>query len=84
MTYFVKSFGWYRMPEELFISLEYFPLGDLQSYMNGVVRVPEDEVREITQQMLFALSIMHKEGFAHRDLKPAVSQIYMGHRCIII
>ncbi|RFN50634.1 wd40 repeat-like protein [Fusarium flagelliforme] len=36
MTNFVKSFGWYRTSEELFISLEYFPLKDLQSYTNEV------------------------------------------------
>jgi serine/threonine protein kinase len=75
MTYFVKSFGWYRGSEDLFISLEYFPLGDLQSYMNRTSLLPEDEVRQITRQILYALSILHEEGFAHRDLKPAVSQI---------
>ncbi|EGU84762.1 hypothetical protein FOXB_04726 [Fusarium oxysporum f. sp. conglutinans Fo5176] len=71
MTYFVKSFGWYRGPEDLFISLEYFPLGDLQSYMNQTPLLPEDDVRQIARQILYALSILHEEGFAHRDLKPA-------------
>lgn len=73
MTYFVKSFGWYSTAEELFISLEYFPLGDLQTYLSSTSRVSDDDAREITRQVLCGLNFMHNEGFAHRDLKPAVS-----------
>ncbi|KAK2471583.1 hypothetical protein H9L39_16876 [Fusarium oxysporum f. sp. albedinis] len=71
MTYFVKSFGWYRGTEDLFISLEYLPLGDLQSYLNRTSVLPEDEVRQVTRQILYAVGVLHDEGFAHRDLKPA-------------
>ncbi|EKJ68656.1 hypothetical protein FPSE_11167 [Fusarium pseudograminearum CS3096] len=70
-TYFVKSFGWYSSAEELFISLEYFPLGDLQTYLNSTSRIFDDDAREITRQVLCGLNSMHNEGFAHRDLKPA-------------
>jgi len=69
---FVKSFGWYEGPGTLFIAMEYFQHGDLQSYLSRSSPLPEYEAREITFQVLEGLSFMHEEGFAHRDLKPAV------------
>lgn len=57
--------------------MEYFPLGDLRNYLESSKNCPhsrlsEDEVREITTQLLDALSMMHEQRFSHRDLKPAV------------
>jgi serine/threonine protein kinase len=34
--------------------------------------IPEEDIKEITSQILEGLKIMHAEGFAHRDLKPKV------------
>jgi serine/threonine protein kinase len=53
--------------------MEYFPLGDLQKYMNRSEFIDEADVREISLQVLEGLSYMHREGFAHRDIKPDVS-----------
>jgi serine/threonine protein kinase len=53
--------------------MEYFPLGDLQVYMGKHGPLNEADTREISFQVLEGLSYMHKEGFAHRDIKPAVS-----------
>jgi calcium/calmodulin-dependent protein kinase I len=53
--------------------MEYIPLGDLESNViahSG--RIPEIEARDITEQILSGLVIMHGEAFAHRDLKPQV------------
>jgi serine/threonine protein kinase len=53
--------------------MEYMHLGDLESNViahSG--RIPENEARDITQQILSGLEIMHTESFAHRDLKPQV------------
>ena len=57
--------------------MEYCELGDLKSYLSDrqkceAGRLPEDQVQEIAFQVLKALSLMHRERFAHRDLKPAV------------
>jgi len=49
--------------------MEYFPLGDLQSYLTSPL--PEADVQQICFQLLEGLDFMHCNGFAHRDLKPA-------------
>ena len=55
----------------VFIAMEYFSYGDLQNYLSSLI--PERETRQITSQILEGLLFMHDNGFAHRDLKPAVS-----------
>jgi serine/threonine protein kinase len=44
--------------------------GDLAQHVSHIST--EDEVRNITSDLLDGLRIMHSEGFAHRDLKPQV------------
>ncbi|KAJ5185374.1 hypothetical protein N7472_010214 [Penicillium cf. griseofulvum] len=65
---FVKSSGWFENTECLFITMEYFPLRDLQKYMTQLFR--EREAQQITFQLLEGLDFMHVSGFAHGDLKP--------------
>ncbi|KAJ5573296.1 Tetratricopeptide-like helical [Penicillium hetheringtonii] len=67
---FVESFGWYQSPEHLWIAMEYLELGDLLDYMDDRPRIPESEAQEITFQILEGLEMMHRNEFAHRDLKP--------------
>jgi serine/threonine protein kinase len=50
--------------------MEYFRNGDLARHIPIIST--EDEVRQITTDVLDGLRIMHAEGFAHRDLKPQV------------
>ena len=62
----------------MFLAMEYMPLGDLEQNLQEIENSPthegpalsEEEVQEISQQILEGLGIMHAEGFAHRDLKP--------------
>ncbi|KAI8652545.1 Protein kinase domain-containing protein [Fusarium keratoplasticum] len=65
---FVPSFGWYRGKDSIFITMEYLPLGDLQSYLDNPL--PDREARTITEQILQGIDFMHRSKFAHRDLKP--------------
>ncbi|KAM0520501.1 hypothetical protein ACHAPE_002894 [Trichoderma viride] len=68
---FVKFLGWYDDDAlNLYIAMEYVPLGDLQKYMDKPGLIDEADVREISFQVLEGLSYMHREGFAHRDIKP--------------
>lgn len=53
--------------------MEYFPYGDLQQYLG--TPIPEQEGQLILFQILEGLHFMHTSGFAHRDLKPAVSPV---------
>lgn len=58
--------------------MEYLELGDLFTYTNTkspTPALPEAEVKEIAYQILDGLNMMHENGFAHRDLKPNVSQL---------
>ncbi|KAL2130346.1 hypothetical protein VTI74DRAFT_6572 [Chaetomium olivicolor] len=66
--YFVRSYGWYRTDNAVFITMAYCPLGDLQQYLSRPV--PEAEAGQITYQLLEGLGHMHDNGFAHHDLKP--------------
>jgi serine/threonine protein kinase len=65
----VQFFGWYEDVSDLFISMEYFSLGDLQSHITDSITI--DDVKDMTLNLLNGLRIMHSEGFAHRDLKPS-------------
>ncbi|KAJ0424924.1 kinase-like domain-containing protein [Aspergillus carlsbadensis] len=66
---FVKSFGWYKSEEHLFIAMEYLDLGDLHSYLRNNPALPEKEAREIIFQILDGINLMHDNEFTHRDLK---------------
>ncbi|KIN08856.1 hypothetical protein OIDMADRAFT_188542, partial [Oidiodendron maius Zn] len=68
---FVDFFGWFKDGPYLFLAMEYVPLGDLEQNVKAHSgRIPEIEARDITEQILSGLKIMHAESFAHRDLKP--------------
>jgi serine/threonine protein kinase len=66
----VNLFGWYEDIRSTYITMEYFPLGDLQSHLSGPL--PETDVQVIVYQVLQGLEHLHNNGFAHRDLKPEV------------
>lgn len=52
--------------------MEYFPLGDLERYIS-INSITERDTKDITVDLLKAVSLMHAEGFTHRDIKPQVS-----------
>jgi serine/threonine protein kinase len=64
----------------MYLAMEYMPLGDLEHNVKQIEKSPahpslslsEEEVKDISRQILEGLKIMHGEGFAHRDLKPQV------------
>lgn len=64
----VEFFGWFEDALHLFISMEYFELGDLSQHITD--SLSDEDVRQITIDLLHGLRIIHKEKFAHRDLKP--------------
>jgi calcium/calmodulin-dependent protein kinase I len=77
---FVDFIGWFQTESAMFLAMEYMPLGDLEQNVQAIEKSPahngpslsEEEVQEISRQILEGLKIMHAEGFAHRDLKPQV------------
>lgn len=70
---FVDFFGWFKDGTDIFLAMEHIPLGDLEKNVIACSgSVQESEARDIAEQILLALEIMHAESFAHRDLKPQV------------
>lgn len=54
--------------------MEYCPRGDLDAYLRRKVFLSTPEAQNLAGQILEGLARMHANGFAHRDLKPAVSR----------
>jgi calcium/calmodulin-dependent protein kinase I len=72
----VEFFGWFKDGSDIFLAMEYVPLGDLEKNVVACSgKVSEPEARDIAEQVLSALQIMHAESFAHRDLKPQVCTV---------
>nr|CEG02322.1 unnamed protein product [Fusarium pseudograminearum CS3220] len=78
--YFVKSLGWYISSSMLHIAMEYFPTGNLHSYIETYEGLSEGECQQITSQVLSGIALMHEQGFAHRDVKPKNILIYKHPR----
>jgi len=66
----VEFLGWFEDDDSVFLAMEYFPLGTLDRFMSHEIK--ERDAKVIASQLLEGLTIMHEEGFAHRDLKPQV------------
>ena len=50
--------------------MEYFEKGDLRQYLSESVSVPTAKL--LARQLLEGLDVMHRNGIAHRDIKPEV------------
>ena len=76
---FANFHGWFEDSESVYLAMEYFKHGDLQTCMDE--KIPEDQVKAITAQLLEGLKIMHENNFTHRDMKPQVcSLVFMLSR----
>ena len=79
---FVQFYGWYESPEDVYLAMEYFPLGDLERYMDR--QLSEVQIMIIVSQLLRGLCIMHQNGFTHRDLKPQNIFVVMDNPYICV
>ncbi|RPB09622.1 kinase-like protein [Morchella conica CCBAS932] len=72
---FVKCLGWYEDTNSIYIAMEYMEGGDLSQYIKDdheSERMTEEKARQIIEQVLDGLVVLHKLKICHRDLKPKV------------
>ena len=69
----MEFLGWFEEPETLYIAMEYIKEGDLSKHMGKPLQ--QETVQNISKQILEGLKVMHQQGIAHRDLKPAVCSL---------
>ncbi|KAJ8111612.1 hypothetical protein OPT61_g5834 [Boeremia exigua] len=66
----VEFVEYHDQGDYLYIIMEYVRHGDLQAYLNQNGRMSEPLVRMIGQQVLSALTYLHRSQITHRDIKP--------------
>ena len=66
----MQFLGWFENSENLYIAMEYLEKGDLRQYLSESVSVPTAKL--LARQLLEGLDVMHRNGIAHRDIKPEV------------
>lgn len=52
--------------------MEFLPLGDMSRSFADNYKWGEDDAHVVIEQLVMGVAVMHKEGIAHRDLKPEV------------
>lgn len=65
----------------MFIAMEYMELGDLGRHIG--TPWSEGDTKIVAEQLLKGLTVLHKAGVAHRDLKPEVSLIFTNVLCAL-
>ena len=70
--WFVKFIASYEDAHCLYMAMEYLPIGDMSKTFANGYRWDESDTKVVIEQLLHGLAVMHKEGIAHRDLRPEV------------
>ena len=65
----VQYLGTQRTGSTLSIFLEYAPGGSIRQIINRFGSLDEQVIRRYTRQLLLGLEYLHRNGFAHRDIK---------------
>jgi len=66
---FVSCLGVYQKDDFIHLVMDYMPQGNLLPYLD--IPWGEEDTRIVAKQVLSALSFLHKENIAHRDIKAA-------------
>jgi serine/threonine protein kinase len=66
----VEFVEYYDQGDYLYIIMEFVRQGDLQGYLNQHGTMKEKIAKSMAQQILSALSYLHRAKITHRDIKP--------------
>lgn len=66
----VKLRGFFEDDDNYYLVMEFVPGGDLMDFVAAHGSVGEEAAKEITKQILKAISYVHSQQISHRDLKP--------------
>lgn len=66
----VEFVEYHDQGDYLYIIMEFVRHGDLQSHLNQHGSLKEPQARLVAQQLLSALSYLHRMKITHRDIKP--------------
>ena len=76
----MQFYCWYESPEDIYLAMEYFLLGDLERYMDR--QFSKIQIKVLIRQLLEGLCIMHLNRFTHRDLKPTNIFVVKENPCV--
>ena len=65
----INMYDFFVEAGELYVILEYCPLGNLRSYVRSG-KLSHKQLQQICAQLASALMVCHSQGIAHRDIKP--------------
>ncbi|KAI5796626.1 hypothetical protein EDC01DRAFT_49202 [Geopyxis carbonaria] len=66
----VKYINYYEDNTHIYVVMEYIAHGDLNTYLNENITMPEHITKEVVHQVLRGIEYIHAMGISHRDLKP--------------
>lgn len=69
--YVINIHSYFETPSSFVILMEYANAGELFNYIDDDHSYSESDAAFYTQQILFALKVLHDNKIIHRDLKPA-------------
>lgn len=68
--YVVQLMDFYEEDDAFYIVMEYMRGGDVFDRIVSLTKYTEQDARDLVRTLLKAVASLHKEGVAHRDLKP--------------
>lgn len=66
----VSFYEFFEERDYFYLLMDYHEEGDLLKHMKQKVKLPENNICQIIQQILVSIAYLHKQKIAHRDLKP--------------
>ena len=77
----VKVFDFFEEDDYYYIVMELMAGGDVFDRLVDMNNYTEADARDLAKELLEVVEYMHKNGIAHRDLKPQNLLLQVSNRC---